>query len=699
MRARMRGRNLAMFRDITKSRRKASHSAITYLALYGLAIALPLVLLLGALLIHSASLEQEQLEHRLLQIVDDLADRLDRDFDRHLTILQTIATFQSLKSEDWPIVYEQAKAALQGRGYIILIDSAGRQLVNTYVPFGEQPARTGDLETLRRILETRGPIISNLFTSLVVKQPVYNVSIPILRDDQVQFVLSLGLLPSDLATVLVGQKLGAQWVTMVWDANGVILARSRNNERYVGTTVPAQMLLPDQRAVFRTTNLDGIDVLQAVARSRLASWAVAVNVPYSLIVQDWRTSMFLWAAVTVLSIALALMLGLLVARYVTMPLSIASSAAAALGRGQLFTIRSSSLKEADIFLNTLATAQQQLAQRTIELKRAEEQFRLVVEAAPNGMILANSEGQIVLINDRIEKMFGYRREELIGQGIDLLVPDQFRRRHPDYRASYLKNPSMRPMGAGRDLFARRNDGTEIPIEIGLSSISTVQGSMSLCAIVDITERKAAQDREKILIREVEHRSSNLLSVIQAIAHRSLTGSPSLEQARDLFVARLRALARTNRQLTQSNFVGMNLDEIVHQELEPYAARMMIDGPKVRLDAQLAQDFTLAVHELATNALKYGALSNPTGTIGISWAVTGIDQGKILRFKWQERGGPPVATPDRRGFGTSLLKTVFRDIDLEFASEGFRCEIVATIREIEPGIEPPTHSRSPERQTT
>src|SRR5205823_3840571 len=116
-------------------------------------------------------------------------------------------------------------------------------------------------------------------TSLVVKQPVYNISIPILRDDQVRFVLSLGLLPSDLTTVLAGQKLDAQWVTMIWDANGVILGRSRNNGRHIGTTVPPQMLPPDQRSVLRTINLDGIDVLQAVSRSQLANWSVAVNVP------------------------------------------------------------------------------------------------------------------------------------------------------------------------------------------------------------------------------------------------------------------------------------------------------------------------------------------------------------------------------------------------------------------------------------
>ena len=117
----------------------------------------------------------------------------------------------------------------------------GRQLVNTYVPYGQQPAMTGDPETLRRILQTKAPVVSNLFTSLVVKKPVFNVSIPILQGDQVRYVMSLGLLPDDLVALLKSQKLGSEWVTLIWDANGVILARSRDNSRYVGTPLPQNM--------------------------------------------------------------------------------------------------------------------------------------------------------------------------------------------------------------------------------------------------------------------------------------------------------------------------------------------------------------------------------------------------------------------------------------------------------------------------
>jgi hypothetical protein len=130
--------------------------------LLGLAItAPPLVLLFGALLVQSASVQCVQMESRVSQVSDALVSDIDREFDRDITILHTLATSEALSDEDWPAFYEQAKAGLQGRAYLVLVDAKGRQLVNTYVPYGKQPAVTGDPETLRRILETRKPAVSN----------------------------------------------------------------------------------------------------------------------------------------------------------------------------------------------------------------------------------------------------------------------------------------------------------------------------------------------------------------------------------------------------------------------------------------------------------------------------------------------------------------------------------------------------------
>jgi YbgC/YbaW family acyl-CoA thioester hydrolase len=331
--------------------------------------------LFGALLLQSASAQRAQTENRVLQVLDALMSDIDRDFDRDFTILHTLATSEALKNEDWRTFYDQAKAGLQGRAYLVLVDADGRQLVNTYVPFGEQPTFTGDPETVRRMLQTKAPVVSNLFVSLVAKKPVFNVSIPVLQNGRVRYVMSLGLLPDDLVILLTSQNLDPEWVTLIWDAKGVILARSRNNERYVAMPMPQNLRERDQLSVVRTTNLDGSDVLHATGRSSVSGWGVGVNIPYSLITGPMRNLLLLWAVAAVLVITIALALGLYFARQITTPLSVAARAAAAFGHDEPFLIGGSGLREADAFLTTLREAQKAREDLTEELKQNRDQLQ------------------------------------------------------------------------------------------------------------------------------------------------------------------------------------------------------------------------------------------------------------------------------------------------------------------------------------
>jgi signal transduction histidine kinase/DNA-binding response OmpR family regulator len=191
---------------------------------------------------------------------------------------------------------------------------------------------------------------------------------------------------------------------------------------------------------------------------------------------------------------------------------------------------------------------------------------------------------------------------------------------------------------------------------------------------DYLERNRSIELQAILLRELQHRSSNLLTVIQAIAHSSLAGDRSPPEARTAFEARLQALARANRQLTKSSHMGADLGETVRMELAPFAGQAKVEGPDVTLGPQHAQNFSLAVHELATNAAKYGALSLKAGRVEVSWNVVNDGGSRMLLFRWTERHGPLVTPPRRQGFGTSLLKTVFPDISLSYAIAGFGCEI-------------------------
>ncbi|AOP35982.1 PAS domain-containing sensor histidine kinase [Leptospira tipperaryensis] len=182
-----------------------------------------------------------------------------------------------------------------------------------------------------------------------------------------------------------------------------------------------------------------------------------------------------------------------------------------MGAGRdLFGLRKDGIEfPIEIGLNPVVTADGTLVLASIiditQRKKAEERFRLVVESAPNAMILVSHEGTISLVNNQTEKLFGYDREELIGQKLEILLPDRFRGEHPDHRDRFFAEPSVRSMGAGRDLFALRKNGTEIQVEIGLNPIDTDEGPMVLASIIDITQRKI---QETTLIRKNELEAKN-----------------------------------------------------------------------------------------------------------------------------------------------------------------------------------------------
>jgi PAS domain S-box-containing protein len=127
------------------------------------------------------------------------------------------------------------------------------------------------------------------------------------------------------------------------------------------------------------------------------------------------------------------------------------------------------------------------------LQKSEERFRRVVESAPNAMVMINSAGQIEMVNAQAERVFGYVRDELLGQPVEMLVPERFRKVHPALRHSFFADPNSRPMGAGRDLYGLRKDGSEFPVEIGLNPIETDEGAMVLSAIVDVSDRKQKEE--------------------------------------------------------------------------------------------------------------------------------------------------------------------------------------------------------------
>jgi PAS domain S-box-containing protein len=310
------------------------------------------------------------------------------------------------------------------------------------------------------------------------------------------------------------------------------------------------------------------------------------------------------------------------------------------------------------------------------LRDSEERFRMVVEASPAGMVMTDGEGRILMLNAHCERLFGYERAELIGREIELLVPSSMRRRHPALRS--LEDEAALPHLMKREVMGCRKDGREIPLEIGVNPIMTVDGIRIIATVADIAERKRAETQRELLLAELNHRVKNTLAVVQGLSYQTFRGTD--EAARRAFEGRLQALATAHDLLTRSHWESTSLQQLASEALQlggPNRQRISAEGPATPLSPHAALTIALALHELFTNTLKYGALSAEGGSVRLTWKHL-EGEGK-LRIEWRERGGPPVTPPTHRGFGSLLLeRTLARDlegrVELLFDPAGVACTI-------------------------
>ncbi len=316
----------------------------------------------------------------------------------------------------------------------------------------------------------------------------------------------------------------------------------------------------------------------------------------------------------------------------------------------------------------------------------EANYRILLESAPGGFVVVDHQGRIRFVNTTAEKLFGYSRAELIGRDVDILVPDRHATSHRMQRMQYQQSPETRPMGAGRDLFGRRKDGSEFSVEIGLNPL---EGHHAVVAtIIDISERKRAQDRQQLLIRELRHRSQNLFAVIQSVVRRSLSDEYSIAEAREVLSGRLSAVARAHSLLAESAWEGALLGAILRHEIGGFVNQIDVRCCDIVVNNLAAQQFALIVHELTTNAIKYGALSSPRGRISIEGRLERADDDSdsVFVFVWKESGGPPVAAPVRKGFGSVILldssRQFSKDVSLAYEVQGVNYQLRVPLRTIE-----------------
>ncbi len=309
---------------------------------------------------------------------------------------------------------------------------------------------------------------------------------------------------------------------------------------------------------------------------------------------------------------------------------------------------------------------------------------LMLDAAPVGMIVVADSGQIRFINAGAAKLFGYPQKELIGESVDCLLPTDVRSAHAALRDAYIKEPEVKTMGAGRDLWGQRKDNSRFPVEVGLNPIRTRNGIVMIATVVDITARKKEEEHKDFLIGELNHRTKNLFSVLQSIATQTLRDGRDIAEAREAYVKRLHALAGAHSVLMEKSRMGAQLHEIVGLELFGFSDRFDIDGDPIVVRPSAIQLFALLFHELATNAAKFGALSTSSGHVVVRWKVR-CEHETFFALDWIEEDGPSiVAPPERQGFGCRIFERAGGQLgkyNIEFAAAGFQYHLEAPLSQI------------------
>jgi PAS domain S-box-containing protein len=278
----------------------------------------------------------------------------------------------------------------------------------------------------------------------------------------------------------------------------------------------------------------------------------------------------------------------------------------------------------------------------------------IVQSAMDAIITINDEQRIVLFNPAAETMFGYSADEALGQPVTMLIPQQYRELHEEYvRRFFESNAVNRKLESENPLLALRRDGEQFPMEASISQVTVGGERVGTIILRDITERKMNEEARALLAREVDHRAKNALAVAQALV--GLTKADTMEEFAEAVRGRIEALGRAHSLLSQSQWRGAQLDQLIRDELRPYAKenQLRLNGPKVMCQADTVQSLSLLFHELATNAVKYGALGRADGNVAVEWGRNGDS----MQIRWMEEGGPPVAAPKRKGFGTRLLSQV------------------------------------------
>jgi PAS domain S-box-containing protein len=571
---------------------------------------------------------------------------------------------------------------------ILLLDRDGRHIVNTLAPPGtEQPplgaiggarfgaadgTHFGPAEAVAHVVETGQVFVTDLVWGPVAQRPIVAVIRPVFRDGAVVGVLGATLLPQHFGEILRALMPERGYVAALVDRAGYIVARTQDEERFVGTRatedvqsfVAAFPLAADDRVA---TTADGEPVHAAFRRLSVVPWTIAYAASRNVLDAPLRRLVLILASAGTLATAFFVVAFLSLGRNLAGEMRSLARDAAAIGRGRRLPHREDRVRE-------VAEVRAALRDGVASLAAAEERMRLAIEGAGLAMWEIDEARDEITWSGHFPAIMGLPSDTAqpmpLGAWKDRVHPEDlptlieaWQRARRDGQRFHCIYRVLHDDGGLRwlETFGRHLAGTGRLIGVTL----------------DITERRKAEEERRLLMREVDHRAKNALAVVHSVVRLTKASDPALYAA--AVEGRVRALARAHDLLARDRWSGASLMDLAAEELAAHVAngQVTFGGPPVRIAPGAVQPLSMVLHELATNAARYGALSRVGGQIAVTWWLE--DGDGPFRVRWTERGGPPITAPAEAGFGSRLIDVTIRgqlggSARFDWQAEGLVCDL-------------------------
>lgn len=606
---------------------------------------LPVWLFAAYLLVTYALHERSRIEQEALWTARQVSLVVEGELSNLKTVLDGLSRSPALARGDLLAFGSEARRLVQGTNEVITLRNLdGRQLASTGPELASDTSLTTPLTVDdREQLKLARILVSNVFAGHRANEYRVAVTTQVSGFNRQPLFLSISV-PTERIRLVMLPAVPEGWTVGAGDREGKYVARSTLHDQVTGRPgLPEYVAkVVGRSGTFQSQNFEGNRLLAGYYRSPYSGWFYTANIPLSQVQAPLWWSLAQTGGIGLSALLFSLALAYFVGRRFTKATADLVERADALGNGRAVEPILTSVAEFDTIGQAMITAEHAIAERTRELET-------VLETVPAAVWFTyDPQARQVIRNRFAAELMGLSPPPQRPFGKPDLVIDTLAYKHGQTisREDRPLSKAMRgeettneefaytlPSGAQRYLLSSAR-----PIR---SSEGSVVGAVQIS--LDISDRKRGEEQRQLLVNELNHRVKNTLAVVQAIAAQTMRNASSLAQAGQALSSRLVSLAKAHDILTRENWSGADLSALIAAAVEPHASldRFDLGGEQVWLPPKIALAFSLALHELTTNAIKYGSLSNATGSIAINWKLQEAGGDRVLELDWREKGGPPV----------------------------------------------------------